>query len=91
MPLNSGVPYTVTHPFARAVAELLAKEHPALIVASMAKSERKKKVFIDWSQNAEFKTTVGVYSLRAKRNAPFVSMPVIWDELEAALNRAESQ
>jgi bifunctional non-homologous end joining protein LigD len=42
-------------------------------------------VFIDWSQNADYKTTVGVYSLRAKQQRPFVSMPVTWDELSEAL------
>jgi len=85
MPLNNGSTYAVTQPFARAIAELLAKQHPKEIVAEMAKSERRKKVFVDWSQNADFKTTVGVYSLRAKRARPFVSLPVTWDELETAL------
>ena len=84
VPLNTKSSYAVTQPFARAIAELMAKQHPKLIVAEMAKSERKKKVFIDWSQNADFKTTVGVYSLRAKRSHPFVSLPVTWDELERA-------
>lgn len=84
VPLNTAVSYSVTQPFARAVAQLLAKKHPALIVAEMAKSERSQKVFIDWSQNSDFKTTVGVYSLRAKRDRPFVSLPVTWEELAAA-------
>jgi bifunctional non-homologous end joining protein LigD len=64
VPLNSHTQYTVTQPFARAVAELLASQHLKLIVAKMANSERKKKVFIDWSQNADFKTTVGGKRLR---------------------------
>ena len=84
-PLNTGVTYADTRPFARALAQLLAKEHSTLIIAEMAKSERAQKVFIDWSQNSDFKTTVGVYSLRANRDRPFVSMPVAWDELERAL------
>ncbi len=86
VPLNTKVRYEATQPFARAVAELLTKQHPRLIVAKMAKRERAKKVFIDWSQNADFKTTVGVYSLRAKRRRPFVSLPVAWDELQRALD-----
>ncbi len=86
LPLNTPVTYAVTQPFARAIAELLAKQRPKLIVAEMAKSERAKKVFIDWSQNADFKTTVGVYSLRAKGSHPFVSLPVAWDELQRALD-----
>ncbi|MBV8573210.1 MAG: non-homologous end-joining DNA ligase [Acidobacteriaceae bacterium] len=84
VPLNTAVTYDMTQPFARAVAGLLAKEHPDLIVAEMAKSERPHKVFIDWSQNSDFKTTIGVYSLRAKMGRPFVSLPVSWDELAAA-------
>jgi bifunctional non-homologous end joining protein LigD len=84
VPLNSGLTYSATRPFAHALAHLLAQQRPKLIVAEMAKIERKRKVFIDWSQNADFKTTVGVYSLRAKRERPFVSMPVTWDELKHA-------
>ena len=85
VPLNTPVTYDGTQPFARAVAELLAEQHPDLIVAEMAKNLRRGKVFIDWSQNADHKTTVGVYSLRAKRGRPFASMPVKWSELTAAL------
>ena len=85
VPLNTPVTYAVTQPFAKTVAELLERQHPKLIVSKMAKVVRKGKVFIDWSQNADHKTTVGVYSLRAKSNRPYVSMPIAWDELERAL------
>ena len=85
VPLNSPVTYDETQPFAKALAELLAEREPKLIVLQMPKRLRTKKVFIDWSQNAEYKTTVGVYSLRAKTHRPYVSVPVRWDELEAAL------
>jgi bifunctional non-homologous end joining protein LigD len=81
VPLNSGATYAVTRPFAKALAELLAKQHPNRIVAEMAKNKRAHKIFIDWSQNVDFKTTVGVYSLRAKRDRPFVSLPISWEEL----------
>jgi len=84
LPLNTVVTYDVTRPFAKGIAQFLAVKHPTLIVAEMAKAERKQRVFIDWSQNSDFKTTVGVYSLRAKRQYPFVSLPVTWDELEHA-------
>jgi len=84
VPLNGSDTYRVVQPFAKAVAELLAKEHPRLIVADMSKALRKNKVFIDWSQNADHKTTVAVYSLRAKRHRPYVSMPMTWEELRAA-------
>lgn len=85
VPLNSPVTYDETQPFAKALAELLAEREPKLIVPKMPKRLRTRKVFIDWSQNAEYKTTVGVYSLRAKTHRPYVSVPVGWDELEAAL------
>ncbi len=89
IPLNTSVTYAQTQPFAKAMAEILAERHPKLIVAEMAKARRRGKVFIDWSQNSDFKTTVGVYSLRAKRAEPFVSMPVEWKELESALKKRD--
>jgi bifunctional non-homologous end joining protein LigD len=82
VPLNTATSYDMTQLFAKTIAELLEREHPRLVVADMAKKLRHKKVFIDWSQNADHKTTVGVYSLRAKRDRPFVSMPVKWSEVE---------
>jgi bifunctional non-homologous end joining protein LigD len=89
VPLNTVITYDQTQSFARATAELLEKKHPDKIVADMAKNLRIGKVFIDWSQNADFKTTVGVYSLRAKRARPYVSMPVRWKELETALKKTD--
>jgi bifunctional non-homologous end joining protein LigD len=86
VPLNSpGATYDVTQPFAKAVAQLMQERHPDLVVAKMSKAGRAGKVFIDWSQNSDFKTTVAVYSLRAKAPEPFVSMPVEWKELQAAV------
>ena len=87
LPLNKPASYEVTQPFARAMAQMIETERPDLAISEMAKSKRAGKVFIDWSQNADHKTTVGVYSLRAKRDRPFVSMPVGWEELERALKK----
>jgi bifunctional non-homologous end joining protein LigD len=87
VPLNTPVSYDVTQPFARSVAQLIEKQRPDIAVSEMPKAKRAGKVFIDWSQNADFKTTIGVYSLRAKREKPFVSMPVAWEELQDALKR----
>jgi len=87
VPLNTPITYETTQPFARAVAELLEREHRRLVVSDMAKNLRIGKVFIDWSQNAEHKTTIGVFSLRAKRRRPYVSMPVKWEELTKALQK----
>lgn len=81
VPLNTPVTYDDTKPFAQAIAQLLEKQHPKLVVSSMKKSLRAGKVFIDWSQNSRHKTTVAVYSLRA-RPQPTVSTPVTWDEIE---------
>jgi bifunctional non-homologous end joining protein LigD len=81
VPLNSPVTYDATGSFAHTLARLLEAEHPRLVVSDMAKARRRGRVFIDWSQNAEHKTTVAVYSLRAKRERPFVSLPISWDEV----------
>jgi bifunctional non-homologous end joining protein LigD len=82
VPLNTPSSYEVTRPFARGLAELLERRRPDLVVSEMKKSLRGGKVFVDWSQNASFKTTVNVYSLRAKAQ-PTVSTPLGWDEVEA--------
>ncbi len=84
VPLNTGATYDVTQPFAKSVAELLQREHPKLVVSAMSKALRKKKVMIDWSQNHQSKTTVSVYSMRGKRDEPFVSMPLTWKEISRA-------
>jgi len=84
VPLNSkGVSYDTTKPFAKAIAQLLEKQTPDLVVSKMKKVERGGKVFVDWSQNHRSKTTIAVYSLRA-RERPTASTPVKWDEVEAA-------
>ena len=69
--------------FALAVGQLLEKQHPQRVLVDMAKAKRPGKVFVDWSQNNYAKTTIGVYSLRA-RERPTVSTPVTWDEVEDA-------
>jgi bifunctional non-homologous end joining protein LigD len=82
VPLNTPTSYDVTRPFARGLAELLERRRPELVVSEMKKSLRGGKVFVDWSQNTSFKTTVNVYSLRA-RPQPTVSAPLTWEEVEA--------
>jgi bifunctional non-homologous end joining protein LigD len=84
IPLNTKVSYQQTKSFAQAVARLLEQEHPDLVVSDMKKSVRTNKVFVDWSQNDEHKTTISVYSLRAREH-PTVSTPITWDEVEQAL------
>jgi bifunctional non-homologous end joining protein LigD len=84
VPLGTPVTYDKTKPFAQALAQLLERRHPELVVSDMKKSLRGGKVFVDWSQNDEHKTTVNVYSLRAK-DVPTVSTPLRWEEVEGVL------
>ncbi len=86
VPLNTKTSYDQTKSFAQAIARLLEQEHPELVVSDMKKAVRNNKVFVDWSQNDEHKTTVSVYSLRA-RERPTVSTPITWDEVEQALKK----
>jgi len=90
IPLNTSTSYAQTKPFAHAVARLLEQDHPELVVADMKKAVRTGKVLVDWSQNDEHKTTIGVYSLRA-RERPTASTPVTWDEVEQALKKKDAQ
>jgi bifunctional non-homologous end joining protein LigD len=90
VPLNSDVTYEQTKPFAKAVAETLEQRFPERVVSQMSKAKRPGKVLIDWSQNDQHKTTVCVYSLRAKER-PTVSTPLEWDEVAAALEQGDPQ
>jgi bifunctional non-homologous end joining protein LigD len=89
VPLNTPTNYDVTKPFAHALAQLLESEHPDSVVSDMKKKIRTGKVFVDWSQNDEHKTTVAVYSLRA-RERPTVSTPVSWEEVERAFKKKDA-
>jgi len=80
VPLNTPTTYEKTKTFAKTLAERLEEEHPDEVVSNMKKSSRQGKVFIDWSQNDDHKTTITVYSLRAKEQ-PTVSAPVFWEEV----------
>lgn len=86
VPLNTAVTYEQTRPFAKETARLLEERHPGQVVSDMKKALRVNKVFVDWRQNDDFKTTVSVYSLRA-REKPTVSTPVTWQEVENCLRQ----
>jgi bifunctional non-homologous end joining protein LigD len=94
-PLNTAATFDATKTFALAVARLLERRRPKEVVSEMRKDLRRGKVFIDWSQNDEHKTTVSVYSLRAMSH-PTVSCPLTWDEVaevadgDASLARQEA-
>jgi bifunctional non-homologous end joining protein LigD len=87
LPVNGPLTHDRAASFAQAVAQALEKHHPDKVVSNMRKDLRRGKVFIDWSQNARFKTTVCAYSLRAVAR-PSVSTPVSWDEVAEAAGGA---
>ena len=90
VPLNTPVSYDDTKGLSRSLAQHLEREHPDLVTSNMSKAVRKGKVFVDWSQNDEHKTTICVYSLRA-REEPTVSTPVKWSEVENCLKKKRSE
>ena len=89
VPLNTKTSYDETKPFAHAMARLLENDHRDMVVSDMKKAVRTNKVFVDWSQNDEHKTTVSVYSLRA-RERPTVSTPVTWEEVDRTLKKKDA-
>ena len=89
VPLNTGAPtYEETSAFAHGLAQLLERRRPELVVSEMTKAKRTGRVLVDWSQNSRHKTTVNVYSLRA-RERPTVSAPVRWEEVEAVVDSGD--
>jgi bifunctional non-homologous end joining protein LigD len=89
VPLNTSVTFDQTKDLSRALAQSLEHQHADLVTSNMSKAARKGKVFVDWSQNDEHKTTICVYSLRAKEE-PTVSTPVAWDEVEYCLKKKKA-
>ena len=90
VPLNTPANYENTKSFAKEIAARLERDHPEMVLSKMAKILRGGKVFVDWSQNDDHKTTICAYSLRAKEN-PTVSTPVTWKEVEAALKKRDAE
>ena len=90
VPLNAEVTYDDTRPFSLALAQVLERQQPDLIVTTQDRAARPRKVLIDWSQNTHFKTTVSVYSMRA-RPRPTVSTPLAWDEVMAAVGAGDPE
>jgi bifunctional non-homologous end joining protein LigD len=89
VPLNTAVTYEQTKDLSRSLARHLEGDHAELVTSNMSKAVRKGKVFVDWSQNDEHKTTICVYSLRAKEE-PTVSTPVTWDEVANCLKKKKA-
>jgi bifunctional non-homologous end joining protein LigD len=87
---RTGMTFDETKKFVKTAAQVLARAYPDLVTDRMAKEQRKKRVFINWSQNDASKTMVSVYSLRAGP-IPAVSFPVTWDELEDSLQSGKEE
>lgn len=77
-----------TWAYSRELAQRLERDHPDLVVSKMTKALRPGKILVDWSQNSAAKTTVAVYSLRARPH-PTVSTPISWDEVRSCSDPAD--
>jgi bifunctional non-homologous end joining protein LigD len=91
VPLNAPVTFEASKRFARRVAETLAGRLPERAIARTDKRARRGLVLVDWGQNDRHKSTVAVYSLRAKLQRPTVSAPLRWDELRDAIEARDEQ
>src|SRR5580700_11019957 len=89
VPLNTPTTFEATKLFSHALAQLIEQEHPREVLSDMKRNLRTGKVFVDWSQNDEHKTTIAVYSLRAREH-PTVSTPVTWDEVQRTLKKKDA-
>lgn len=81
--------YDDSREFAQAIARGLERQHPDRVVSEQAKKLRTGKILIDWTQNHAIKTTVCVYSPRA-RERPTVSTPLDWAEVADALDQNDA-
>jgi bifunctional non-homologous end joining protein LigD len=88
IPINMAADYMHTKRISKGLAQMLEHDHPELVVHMQRKTLREGRVLVDWSQNDQYKTTVNVYSLRA-RERPTVSTPVSWEEVEGCLRNGE--
>lgn len=66
--------------FTQAVARMLVREAPSRYTASMSKSKRPGKIFIDYFRNDPDATAIATYSTRAREGCP-IAVPLFWEEL----------
>ena len=90
VPLNTKVTFEETKQLARAMAQAIEQDDPKHVTSNMRKEMRQGRVFLDWSQNDDHKTTVCAYSLRASQQ-PTVSTPITWEEAEAACKKKDAR
>ncbi|MGZ5177819.1 MAG: DNA polymerase domain-containing protein, partial [Burkholderiales bacterium] len=86
VPIKPSLGWDEIKNFTKAIAELLVQSFPDRFVATMTKSKRTGKIFVDYLRNAEGATAVSAYSLRARAHAP-VATPVSWEELSTDIRR----
>jgi bifunctional non-homologous end joining protein LigD len=68
--------------FAKAFSKSLAEQHPGLLTSVYRVADRpRRRVLVDYNQNAWGRTLASVYSVRPTPEAT-VSMPVAWEEVE---------
>jgi bifunctional non-homologous end joining protein LigD len=80
VPITPGPSWDEVKNFCGAFAQAMAAHRPEIYVATMSKSKRTNKIFIDWLRNARGATSVTSWSLRARAGAP-VAVPLRWEEL----------
>jgi bifunctional non-homologous end joining protein LigD len=83
-PLVPGPSWDEASAFARAVADTVARANPRRYITSMAKAERRGKIFIDYLRNIRGATSVAAYSTRATPQAT-MSVPLTWGELSTRI------
>ena len=82
VPIKRRIAWKALHETSGKIAAAMAKRFPDTFVVTMAKSQRKRRIFLDFHRNARSATAVGVYSLRAVRGLP-ASTPVAWGDLNS--------
>ena len=87
VPVNPGPKWPAVKKFTRAFVHEMVREEPRRFVASMSKTKRVGKIFIDYLRNDAEATAIGAYSPRARPGAP-VALPIEWDELAPEAARA---
>jgi bifunctional non-homologous end joining protein LigD len=85
VPIQPRTEWDKAKAFCHAVADFLVRAAPDRFIATMSKSARKGKIFIDYLRNGRGATAVAAYSTRAKPGAT-VSAPIAWEELKASLH-----
>ncbi|MGH8236557.1 MAG: DNA ligase D, partial [Steroidobacteraceae bacterium] len=83
VPINRTVPFDGVRQITETVGRHLLKEHPKEITMEWATQKRTGKIFIDHNMNVRGKTLRVAYSPCGSPWAT-VSMPLTWEELEAA-------